>query len=49
MLIVYPTTIISGNNVWKYMLESDFLASCSGKPSNFPENVRPLAENIVSL
>ena len=33
----YPTTSIYGNNVQKFLLESDFIASCIGIPPYFPE------------
>ena len=33
MLWGYLTTSFSGNNVRKCLLESDFLASCSGIPT----------------
>ena len=30
--MLHPTISISGNNVRKYLLESDFLVSCNGIP-----------------
>ena len=36
----YPATSISGNNIRKYLLESDFLASYSGIPPYFPATWR---------